>query len=188
MKKLLIAACIIISGLTLIAKPLPKAVYEVKLSTGTDLLNTTDMESIPVEFGLGYNYKKELLFGGFFSYSKKKWDSYFGPNGLWEIGAYSEYSFFVSERFRPYLALSMSLLDGQDSEADMVFNVAPGVGAKFFLTENLSVFAQVDLNIASKDIYDFEREAGPDNDWPTGVGSGENYNVSLSAGLRYLLF
>jgi hypothetical protein len=188
MKKLLLASCILVSGLTLIAKPLPKAVYELKLATAFDLVNTTDMDTIPIEFGLGYNYTKELQIGGFFSYSKKDWGSYFGPNGVWEIGAFGEYSFFVSERFRPYVGLSLSLLDGQDSEADMIFNIAPNVGTKFFLTDNLSIFAQVDLNIASKDIYDFEREAGPDNDWPTGIGSGENFNVSALIGLRYLLF
>ncbi|MDA3797628.1 MAG: outer membrane beta-barrel protein [Kiritimatiellae bacterium] len=187
MKKILLISCVLMTAAAF-AKPLPKAVYEVKIATGADLLNTTDMKDIPLEFGLGYNVKKELLVGGFFSYSKKDWDSYFGPNGVWEVGAYSEYSFFVSEHFRPYVSLSLSLLDAQDTEADMVFNFAPGVGAKLFLTDNLSLFAQVDLNIASKDIYDFEREAGPNNDWPTSEGSGENYNVSLAAGLRYLLF
>lgn len=188
MKKILLTACAILTGLSLSAKPLPKAVYELKLATGTDLMNTEDIKDFPVEFGLGYNLQKNWLVGGFFSYSKREWESYFGANGVWEIGAYTEYSFFMTERLRPYISFSASLLDGQDSDADMVLNVAPGAGAKFFLTENLSIFAECNLNIATEEIYDFERKQTSDGDWPTALGSGESFNISMTAGLRYLLF
>ncbi|MFW6151706.1 MAG: outer membrane beta-barrel protein [Verrucomicrobiota bacterium] len=149
--------------------------YEIKLELSSDISDSGGDDDHPaIVGGLGWYHWERVLFGGYCSFEKKE-TGYWGKSNLWGLGAYGEYHFKTESPVVPYLAASMGFLDG-DEDDDTVFTLSGGAGLKVSLTKILSVSAQLDLNWADSEVYDYEWE---DKD-------GSSTDVTANIGLRYL--
>lgn len=157
--------------------------YETRIQVMADLGNTLNTDTPPVMGGLGYYLSPDWIVGGYVSYARMEWGSYWGAGPVWELGGYTEYEFDRGGAFTPYVGLQFGLLDG-DEKDDTVTELTLAAGAKVFITQTIAFFVEADAGFAGEDIYDFERSMTT-VDIVEGTGDGQGFTAA--AGLRFLL-
>ncbi len=154
--------------------------YEMRLELSSDISDSGDDDAhASIVGGLGWYHWERVLFGGYCSFEKKE-TGYWDKSNVWGLGAYGEYHFKTGSPVVPYLGGSMGFLDGND-EDDTAFTISGAAGVKVYVTETLAISAQLNLNWADEDIYDYEI-----SDYKLKLGDGNSTDVTANIGLRYL--
>lgn len=179
MKKYLIPAIAVAFILPITGVMAQQAIYELKLEASSDIADTDDDAHAALVGGLGWYHSESMLIGGYFSFEKKNYESYWGVSNVWGLGAYGEYLFNLNSPVVPYLGASLGFLDGSNKDDDTTFVMAGSGGIKVFLTETMAVSAQLNLNWADNEIYDYERTSIDE-------GDGNSFDVTANIGLRLL--
>ena len=166
------------------AANLAEGVYEVRMEANWDVLYDGHDQAVPLRGGLGYYLSDQIQIGGLISFSKKEIGSFWGVDDVWGLGLFGEYNFPSTSPLVPYSSASLSMLDG-NSGGDSVIVLAASGGIKYFITRTVALFAQLNINLATDEIYDFDR----DDDIPDEVdGSGSAFDVSTDLGVRIVLW
>lgn len=183
MKVLLSIGLIAALALPVCAASLKEGSYELSAGGFYDIADTEDNAHLGIAGSLGCYVADGFLFGACVGYERKAWESYFGADELWSLGLFAEYNFVKEGSLIPYIRGSVEALNAETAE-DMVTVWTAGAGVKLFLTDTLALFAQVNWQSASEDIYDFERVVPPLDEV---IGEGSSSDVYALVGIRILL-
>jgi hypothetical protein len=176
------------------SSPVQQGMYEVRVGADYPFVNGDEDQNVFQSGGFGYFIDDRLLVGGQVSYEQKEWDSYYGVDSLWGLGAFTEYHFDWTEYAMPYVGASITLLNDGDDQRDLVVALGLSGGIKYYFNDYVSLYGQVTVNLATEGIYGFEREWLEVNEnEDTGgkeviEGDGDNFGVSAALGLRFLVF
>ena len=177
------------------AAMLVQGMHEFRLDLATDFdgnKNNQDAPAIggtyPVYGGVGYFPWDNVEIGVNVSFRKSDWNSYSGVGDVWGIGVFGEYDVPVSAPIVPFATARIGVLDGNKSN-DTALNAAAGGGVRFFITELFSISAMVEIDWASKDMFNFKREGSKPTDEVDDldvVGSGDHAEGIARIGARYI--
>ena len=182
MKHLLLCAAFACVAVVTIAAPVQKGIYEVQAGVDWEVLYNGYDKVVPLRAGLGYYCTDQVQVGGLLSFSKKEGDSFWGVSDVWGIGGFCEYNFTGNDTRLPYAGGSLSFYDGGD---DVVTVLAAFGGIKYFVLPTVALFGQINLMVATDEIYDFDRN------WliqDQVKGDGQNFGASVGAGVRVELW
>jgi len=184
---------VIVSGMLLaagvFARPTDEGNYEVRgglLYNLENRMSTKEPLYVPLTGGMGYYFLDGLQAGGFVTFEKRKWESAFGVGNVWSVGGFAEYVLDAGLPVMPSFGLSLRGMDS-DLPSDMVFVFAATPGLRLYITDSVALALQLDVNMASKEIYNFHRSyVDRDQPYPQDQisGSGSRVGFTLGAGVR----
>ncbi|MBM4147677.1 MAG: hypothetical protein FJ224_01335 [Lentisphaerae bacterium] len=186
MKILAVSAVAALVAVSAVAGPVQQGLYEVHVGANWDVAYDGYDKFPPIQAGLGYYFSDNLQAGGFITFSKKNADSFWGVDDVWGLGIFGEYCFVGDDALVPYVSATLQMLDGSAQDDDTVFVFSAAAGAKFFFLPTVALFGQVNFNAATDEVFDFDRNWLIKSDSVT--GSGETTDVSVSAGVRVVLW
>jgi hypothetical protein len=171
-----------------LADPMEQGTYEVRGGLIYNIENTVQPLYLPVMGGFGYYLADSLQAGGLITFEKRKWQSAWGVGNVWGVGGFAEYTPLIGPDIpiMPSLTLMGRAMDS-DNAGDVVFvgTLSPGVR---LLIANVALTLNVDVNLASQEIYNFDREwVVNDITYPDSIsGTGSRVGYSVEAGVRVL--
>jgi hypothetical protein len=171
------------------AAPMEQGSYEVRAGAMYNIERTPERIYAPVMAGFGYYVLDGLQFGGLITFEKREWESAWGVGNVWGIGGFGEYVLVLDPDIpvMPSFAVSARLMD-TDNRGDMVLVGALSPGVRFFVTETLALALQLDVNLATRDIYNYQRDWVKDDvTYPDNItGEGSQIGWTIGAGVRVL--
>ena len=176
MKRFIVCGIAVLLALSVQASPIAKGADEVRTEVVYDLSQSGD-PYVAILGGIGHFVRDNLLLGGYASFEKKSWKSYWGVSDLWELGVYGEYDYLHYEKTIPFLGLSMGLVDGDLPENDTLFVARATAGVKYFVTKIVALSLNLNLDMSSKGVFDFKRVSDTE-------GDGDSIGFSLGLGAR----
>jgi len=163
-----IAAILLTAGAAAYGATLPMETLELRLGGKMDFSDADGHTDFLVESGLGYFILDNIALGGLVDLG------YDGRHLGLGLGGYGEYNVDVNSYLMPYGALRAQLCTGgyyrQVADHNFLL-VEPAAGMKFFVSENLAIFTELYLAVATE-------KAWLDNDSP------KRHDTGLKAGLR----
>ena len=180
MKKLCLIALtlVAVSALTVRGAALSEGMHEFRFDVSQSFGNDNGYDTIPIFGSVGYFPIDNLEFGPYFSFRKTDWGSYWGAGSAWGLGLFAEYDMTSGSPLVPFFTARGGVIDGKRSN-DTTEELAGGAGFRFFLTQELSIAASLELSWAADEIYDFDRADEK-------TGDGKHFDVLGKAGIRYL--
>jgi hypothetical protein len=174
-------AAIVISATTLSARD-QTGCTEAQVSVLLDIAGSHSEDRPVLTGSLGYYLADWVQCGIRVNYESVDNSSYWGYGAVYGLAGYVECNW---KRWNcaltPFVSLSLAGLSEDNNDTVMVITAAPGV--KLFLTETIGVSLQANFDFASEDIYDVE--------WDSAHRSrtaGDNFDISCTAGVRFLFF
>ena len=191
MKRNIAVACI---GLALplfasAGTPVEKGAHELHLRASWDLLGSQQTYMTPIRAGAGRYLTDIVQAGGFISLTKSNDDSYWGKSDVWGLGLYGEIHAPWPRSVLPYLGVSVGLLDG-DTPKSTAFAASISPGLKIYLNHFVALSAQLDWNMSTDEIYDFDRDYEFKDRYPESEkvkGEGDRMGLGMSVALRVVL-
>lgn len=167
---------VVLLALSVQASPLSRGADEVRTEVVYDMSQTDD-PYVAVLAGMGHYFRDNLLLGGYVSWEKKSWSSYWGVTDLWELGIYGEYDYLRYEKVVPFVGLSMGLVDGDLPKDDTIFMAKVTGGLKYFINDVVAIALNLNVEMSGEEVFNYDRESDT-------VGSGENVGYSVALGAR----
>jgi hypothetical protein len=175
MKRLGMVAFVALVACSAFGQGMPAGTHEFRVDVGSDIQANDNTE--PYVFGgVGFFFADDLDLGLYISWRKTRWESYWGPDSAWGLGVFGEYDFPIDSPLVPFICARAGMLDGGE-ENDNALNIAGGGGLRLFVTEILSITLTAEIDWASEDVFNFERD-------PDGKGSGDNVDGTVRLGAR----
>lgn len=167
MKKYIVTGLIILGAVNASAFMLQQGTKEVGVD-GTFDVDSPDGSLLSADVRMGRFIQYGWLLGGELSLRNSDSVTLIGGTG------FSEWNFPMDSALVPFLGARLGLatadVDGVGSETALI--VGGEAGGKLFLAENVAVSLQLNLDLATSDIF-------PEDD---GVG---NFDARITLGLRY---
>ena len=183
MKKLMIVLLISAAVLPAFGEAMDEGAYETRLGVLYNFADDNDNKNTAIQGALGYYFWNDIQMGAFVSFDKKggETESFWGVDDVWGLGVFGEYNVQMDSAIVPFLGVSAGLLDG-DQAGDTVYVIDLSSGVKCFVTDTIAIAIQLNLEWASDDIYNVDRD--PDtND----ILAGDNFAVTAEVGIRIAL-
>ena len=173
-----------------VAEPMDKGTYEVRGGGVYNFESTDESLYVPAMGGMGYYVIDHLQVGGLISFEKRQWESAFGEGNLWGLGVFSEYVLDTGLPVMPSFGLMGRIVNTDvKTEADapprppevdnaLILTVSPGL--RFFVTESVALYLQLDVNMANEAIYDYDIKFSPLS------AEGKRVGYALGFGFRVI--
>ncbi len=174
----------------LAGSPTEQGASELHLRASWDVLGSQQTYVTPIRAGAGYYLRDNMQVGGFLSFTKTDDDSYWGKSDVWGLGVYGEIHKQWRHPVLPYVGVSIGLLDGDTHRSTaLVASISPGI--KFYLNDFVAFSTQLDWNMSSSEIYDFDRDYDYKAFHPKSErvkGDGDNMGLGMSVAVRIMLY
>lgn len=168
-QKLCIMAASLALGLAATAASLKQDTQEFRVDGHFDPETSSGGE---FEVGLTYGYvlQDNLEVGGRLNFSDND------DVSLFSLGGFAEYNFELESDVLPFVGVELSYISGDTGiENNSAAAISGYAGARYFLTDNVAIGAQLRLSAASDDVY------ASDN------GGAEGTDVTVLFGMSYFL-
>ena len=146
------------------ATPIQQDTLELRLGGNMDFDNPNGKLDFLLDTGVGYFVADDIEVGGLVTWG------YDGSEFGYGVGGFSEFNLDLDCFVMPYAGLKLQYFFG-DFYIKNFINVEFTGGAKFFLSETVAIYTELNYDLASEDAYINGEEA-------------KNYDVGLKMGVR----